>query len=54
MILKTYEITLKLKQPGYSQLIKTTVQAANPTMAKKIAEGQYGVGTVVGNPLERK
>lgn len=52
--LKTYEINLKLKQPGYSQIIKTTVQAINPSMAKKIAEGQYGIGTVIGNPRERK
>ena len=52
--LKTYEINLKLKQPGYNQIIKTTVQAINPTMAKKIAEGQYGLGTVIGNPKERK
>jgi hypothetical protein len=53
--LKMYEITVRVKQPtGNILQIKTTVQAATAISAKKLAEAQYGKGSVMGTPREIK
>jgi len=53
--LKTYLVKLKLKQPGYTQIINTTLQARNPDQARKILRAQYNKkDIIVGNPRELK
>lgn len=53
--LKTYEMTVRIKQPtGNVMQIKTTIQASSTSMAKKLAEAQYGKGSVMGTPREIK
>jgi hypothetical protein len=53
--LKTYLVKLKLRQPGYTQIINTTLQARNPDQARKILRAQYNKNDIiVGNPRELK
>lgn len=53
--LRTYVVKLRLKQPGYTNLIDTTVMARNPEMARRILRRQYGdKHVVVGQPKELK
>ena len=53
--LKTYIVKVKLKQPGYTNLIDTTVQARTPEMARRILRSQYNnPNVVVGQPKEIK
>ncbi len=51
---KLYLITIRVKEPGYSRLIKTTVFAANVDMAKKLAKAQYPTANLIGIPKEIK
>lgn len=51
--LKTYHARVKLKQPGYTNIIDTTVMARNPEMARRLIRQQYGDSNVlVGQPRE--
>ena len=51
--LKTYAVKLKLKQPGYTNMVDTTVMARNPEMARRLLRQQYGdKHVVVGQPKE--
>ena len=53
--LKMYEFTVRVKQPAGNILqIKTTVQASSANMAKKLAEAQFGKGSIIGTPREIK
>ena len=53
--LKTYHARLKLKQPGYTNIIDTTIIAKNPEMARRLIRQQYGDRNVlVGQPREIK
>jgi hypothetical protein len=53
--LKMYELTVRVKQPtGNTMQIKTTVQASSALLAKKLAEAQYGKGSVMSTPREIK
>jgi hypothetical protein len=47
---KLFAARLKIKQPGYTQLIDTTIVAKNMQMAIKLLTAQYGKNTVMGNP----
>jgi hypothetical protein len=48
--LATYEVIIKVQKAGFSQNMKTMVQAANAYEAKSLAEQQYGKGNVIGTP----
>lgn len=51
--LKTYTVRIKLKQPGYTQQIDTTVIARNPEQARRIIRKQYNDQNIlVGQPKE--
>jgi hypothetical protein len=51
--LKTYTVKLKLKQPGYTNIVDTQVQARTPEMARRILSAQYNNrNVVVGQPRE--
>ena len=53
--LKTYAVKLKVKQPGYTTMLDTTVQARNPQQARQILRRQYNDrGIIVGQPRELK
>lgn len=53
--MKTYQARVKLKQPGYTNIIDATVQARNPEMARRLLRQQYGDSNVlVGQPREMK
>ena len=53
--LKTFAVKIKLKQPGYTNIIDTTVQARNAEMARRIIRAQYNDRNVlVGQPKEIK
>lgn len=53
--LKTYIAKIKLKQPGYTNMIDTTVMARNPEMARRLLRKQYGdKNIIVGQPRELK
>jgi len=53
--LRTYAVKLRLKQPGYTSLIDTTIMARNPEMARRILRQQYGdMHVIVGQPRELK
>jgi hypothetical protein len=53
--LRTYQVRIKLKQPGYVQQVDTTVQARNPEQARHILRAQYNNRNVlVGQPREIK
>jgi len=53
--LKTYEVRLKLKQIGYTNIINATVQARTPEMARRIIRAQYNDrNVIVGQPREIK
>lgn len=48
--LSTYELIIKIQKPGFTQNMKTIVQANNAYEAKSLAEQQYGKGNVIGTP----
>lgn len=51
--LKLYAAKVKLKQPGYTNIIDTTIQARNPEMARRLLKQQYGPSSsLVGQPRE--
>lgn len=51
--LKTYTAKIKLKQPGYVNIIDTTVQARTPEMARRLLRQLYGDRhVIVGQPRE--
>ena len=53
--LRTYQVRVRLTQPGYSQQIDTTVQARTPEMARRLIRAQYGNRNVlVAQPREIK
>ena len=45
---------VKVKQPGYSQMIDTTVTAKNKEMARRLLRAQYGKTALVNNLREIK
>ena len=52
-LLKTYAAKVQLRQPGYKNIIDTTVQARNPEMARRLLRQQYGSrNVIVGQPRE--
>ena len=54
-LLKTYAAKVQLRQPGYRNIIDTTVQARNPEMARRLLRQQYGSrNVIVGQPRELK
>ena len=51
--LKTYAAKVRLKQPGYTNIIDTTIQARNPEMARRLLRQQYvAQSSLVGQPRE--
>lgn len=51
--LRPFRVRLRLKQPGYTQQLDTTVMARNPEMARRILRNQYDDANVVmGTPRE--
>jgi hypothetical protein len=53
--MKTYVVRLKLRSPGYTQILDTTVQAVSPQMARKIIANQYdSTHVMIGQPREIK
>ena len=51
--MKTYVVRLRLKQPGYTQHMDTTVMARNPEQARRIIRQQYDDrNVIVGQPRE--
>lgn len=53
--LKTYVVRIKLRQPGYTQQIDTTVVARNPEQARRVIKKQYNDQNIlVGQPREIK
>ena len=54
-LLKTYAAKVQLRQPGYKNIIDTTIQARNPEMARRLLRQQYGSrNVIVGQPRELK
>jgi hypothetical protein len=52
-LLKTYAAKVQLRQPGYKNIIDTTIQARNPEMARRLLRQQYGSrNVIVGQPRE--
>jgi hypothetical protein len=50
---KTYLVKVKIRQPGYVNVIDTTVQAINPEMARRLVRVQYNSrDVIVGQPRE--
>jgi len=53
--LKTYSAKVRLKQPGYTNIVDTTVMARNPEMARRLIRQQYGGRSMLVNqPREIK
>ena len=51
--LRTFRVRLKLKQPGYTNQMDTTVQARTAEMARRIIRAQYNDrNVIVGQPRE--
>lgn len=51
--LKPYLVRIKLRQPGYTQQIDTTIMARNPEQARRIIKKQYNDrNIIVGQPRE--
>jgi len=51
--IKTYLVKVKIRQPGYTNIIDTTVQARNPEMARRLVRVQYNSrDVIVGQPRE--
>jgi hypothetical protein len=54
-ILPTWEATIKVKEPNGTILrVKTTVQAANSAMARRLLQAQYGKDAVMTIPTRIK
>ena len=55
-MMKSYSATVKVRKGTGSNttLIKTQVQAANPSQAKWLLETQYGAGNVISSPQQTK
>jgi len=54
-VLKTFAAKVQLRQPGYRNIIDTTVQARNAEMARRLLRQQYGGrNVIVGQPRELK
>lgn len=53
--MRTYQVRLRLRQPGYTQQLDTTVQARTPEQARRLIRAQYNNKNVmVGQPREIK
>lgn len=51
--LRTYAAKVKLRQPGYTNIVDTTVQARTPEMARRLLRRQFGGrNVIVGQPRE--
>ena len=49
--LKTFRVKLRLRQPGYTQHMDSTVQARNAEQARRILRTQYqNRNVIVGQP----
>jgi hypothetical protein len=49
---KFFAARVKVQQPGYSQMINTTVTATNKEMARRLLRAQYGKNALVNNIRE--
>lgn len=51
--LRTFAAKVKLRQPGYTNIVDTTVMARTPEMARRLLRRLYGGrSAVVGQPRE--
>lgn len=51
--MRTYAAKVKLRQPGYTNIVDTTVMARTPEMARRLLRRIYGGrSAVVGQPRE--
>jgi len=54
-ILPTWEATVRVKEPNGTVLrVRTTVQAANSAMARRLLQAQYGKDAVMNIPTRIK
>lgn len=52
---KQYLIKVKIRSPGYINIVDTVVYATNPQWARKLARVQYnGPNVLIGQPKEIK
>lgn len=50
--MKLYQVRVKVKQKGYTQMIDTTITAPNPDLARRLVRDQFGADAIVGNVKE--
>lgn len=51
---KFFTAKVKIKQPGYSQLIDTTINAKTKDLARRLLQAQYGSNSIIGTIKEIK
>lgn len=53
---KQYLIKVKIRSPGYTNIVDTVVYAVNPQWARKLASAQYSnnKNVLIGQPKEIK
>jgi hypothetical protein len=51
---KFWGARVKVKQPGYSQMIDTTITAKTKEMARRLLRAQYGKDALINNIREIK
>jgi len=51
---KFFKAKVRVKQPGYSIMIDTTITAKNRDMARRLIRHQYGSNALVGDVREIK
>jgi len=51
---KFFKAKVKIRQPPYSQLIDTTINAKYREMARRLLRAQYGKNSIIGTVTEIK
>lgn len=49
-----YQVKVKIKAAGFTQIVDTTITAKTPYMARRLAREQFGAHAIVGDIKELK
>lgn len=51
---KFYQVKVKVKNAGFTQIVDTTITAKTPYMARRLAREQFGATAILGDIKEIK
>jgi hypothetical protein len=51
---RVFQAKVRVRQPGYTTLVDTTIAAKNAEMARRLLKQQYGTTSLISNVRELK